>query len=552
MPAPETNVPGSGKKIAVEGATGWSRFLLPSIRDLVFLLCFWSLLMGPLANRPLADADIGWHIRTGEQILAGHAIPRTDAYSSLMHGQPWYAWEWLYDVLLGAVHHAIGLSGVVWLAAFLMSTTFTLLLGRMLWTGTGLPLALPLWLLALWASSIHAFARPHIASWLFTLGWFIALDEWERHGTRPWFPWFFPASMALWVNLHGAWPLGLLLVGVFAMSAAVESVRGKDDVGRIRDWNRAKAMSWTLALSGAATVLNPYGIDLHKHIVHYLSDPFLMNRIAEFRSPDFHGWGQRAFVSILLLTLLAFGTRRLRMPVSRWLLVPLLAYAGSYAARNVPIAAQLLVLIIGPLLWEGILEVGGRPTAVHWVRKLVVRGAALASRAREQEFHFKGHLWPWMGVVVSMILCANKVIPGFEQPAGASFDAKHLPVQAVEFLKAEPSLEPVFGPDQWGGYLIYRLYPQRQVVIDDRHDLYGSQRFREYDALVQGAPGWQLVLDRWGIRTIVMQTDSTLANLLREQPRAWKTIYEDQVAVVMERNAGVDAGVVVSGEQTKH
>ena len=73
-----------------------TRFLLPSVRDLVFLVAFWALLIGPLSNRPLVDADIGWHIRSGEQILATRSVPRVDSFSSTMQGQPWIAWEWLY------------------------------------------------------------------------------------------------------------------------------------------------------------------------------------------------------------------------------------------------------------------------------------------------------------------------------------------------------------------------------------------------------------------------------------------------------------------------
>src|SRR6202050_5843606 len=84
------------------------RFLLPSVRDIVFIFLFWSLLAGPLSNRPLADADIGWHIRTGEQILATRRLPRTDPFSSTMQGQPWFAWEWLYDILLGVLDQAFG------------------------------------------------------------------------------------------------------------------------------------------------------------------------------------------------------------------------------------------------------------------------------------------------------------------------------------------------------------------------------------------------------------------------------------------------------------
>src|SRR5260370_2764464 len=82
------------------------RYLLPSVRDIIFIFLFWSLLAGPLSNRPLADADIGWHIRTGEQILATHALSRSGPFSSTMQGQPWFAWGGLFDCGRGLLHPA--------------------------------------------------------------------------------------------------------------------------------------------------------------------------------------------------------------------------------------------------------------------------------------------------------------------------------------------------------------------------------------------------------------------------------------------------------------
>jgi len=79
------------------------------------------------------------------------------------------------------------------------------------------------------------------------------------------------------------------------------------------------------------------------------------------------------------------------------------------------------------------------------------------------------------------------------------------------------------------------LYPQRLVQIDDRHDLYGSDRFREYLILMQGEPGWRDVLEKWRIQTVVLPPDSTLANLLWQLPQEWRTVYESKSAVIVER-----------------
>jgi hypothetical protein len=112
-----------------------------------------------------------------------------------------------------------------------------------------------------------------------------------------------------------------------------------------------------------------------------------------------------------------------------------------------------------------------------------------------------------------------------------------VPVSAVDYLEKEASTEPVFSIDSWGGYLIYRLYPRRQVVVDDRHDLYGSDRIRETLILLQGEPGWREVLEKWQIRTVLVPAESTLANLLPELPQEWRLTYTDKVAVVFEKRS---------------
>ena len=529
------------------------RFLLPSVRDIIFIFLFWSLLAGPLSNRPLADPDIGWHIRTGELIRATQSLPRTDPFSSTMQGQPWFAWEWLYDLLLGTLHQAGGLNGVVWLCGLLVAAIFVLLFSLLLQRGTGLLLAIVLMLLALAASTIHLYARPHIVSWLFSLLWFVPLERWEgwersERGRPPrWMLGFFPASMLLWVNLHGGWLFGMALLGIYTFGAFVESVRAQknDAFAAIRAGHRARAMGVAWMASAAATLVNPFGWRLHAHIYRYLSDRYLMNRIDEFRSPDFHGWAERCFAVILMLVLIAYAGERKKVHLSHLLVVLLTVYAGFYSSRNLPVSSMLLVLIMGPMLWENLTSLADKPGAWQWVRRCTPRISKFSERMGAQEIQLRGHLWPVVSAVFAFAICLQGGWLGSRQLVHAEFDSKKVPVAAATFLQGElvgkqPSTEPVFSTDAWGGYLIYRMnpgrmYPERKVVVDDRHDLYGSSRIRQYLILTQAEPGWQSVLEQWQIRTALLPADSTLANLLRELPQDWRLAYEDKVAVVFER-----------------
>ncbi|MGB0012042.1 MAG: hypothetical protein WBQ03_10575, partial [Candidatus Sulfotelmatobacter sp.] len=80
-------------------------------------------------------------------------------------------------------------------------------------------------------------------------------------------------------------------------------------------------------------------------------------------------------------------------------------------------------------------------------------------------------------------------------------------------------------------YLIYRLYPQVKVAVDDRHDLYGEQFLKTYLKMMHVEPGWQNFLQRYPVQYVLVPKDSALASILAETPH-WQPIYSDDVAVV--------------------
>jgi len=216
-------------------------------------------------------------------------------------------------------------------------------------------------------------------------------------------------------------------------------------------------------------------------------------------------------------------------------------YAGLYSSRSLPVSSMLLVLIAGPILWESFASLAEKPGCWTWVRGWVGRIASFSERMCAQELRLQGHLWPIVTVIAALAICIQGGRLGSRRVIQAQFDPLKLPVAAAEGLQHERSTEPVFSTDAWGGYLICRLYPARKVVVDDRHDLYGSGRIREYLILLQGEPGWKDVLEKWQIKTVLLPERSTLANLLRELPQQWRPVYEDNVAVVFEKEPQKEA-----------
>lgn len=504
---------------------------MPSVADLIFVAVLCALVFTPLSTRLLGDAGIGWHIRTGQQILATHAIPRVDPFSSTMQGKPWFAWEWLYDAVVGQLDSWCGLNGVVWFTAAVIATVFAGVVGLLLARGTNLLISFVLLLLAISSSMIHFLARPHVLSWLFAVGWFWILDSTEQasfqgqtSGTRR--LWFLPLSMLIWVNLHGGFLLGFALLAIFWLASlwtwfSAKQNRIEESFARLAAIWRIRTLTWIGVLSALASLVNPFGWKLYGHIYSYLSNSFLMIHIEEFQSPNFHGLSQRCFLLLLLITVAAAAVRGRKLRISEILLLLVAIYTGLYASRNIPVSSILLVLIAGPLLPA--IDLSG------FIRRM----CAVDSKLR-------GHLWLVIATVVTMLIALNGGSVGSVQWMDAHFDAGRMPVAAVDKLQQTglpaqaPFNGPVLTPDYWGGYLIYRLYPRTQVVIDDRHDLYGEAVLKSYLKMVNVEPGWNEFLDQRSISTAVLPTKSPLAVILA-QTRGWYVTYTDDVATTFIR-----------------
>jgi hypothetical protein len=490
-------------------------WLMPSAADLLFAGLFAALVFTPLAVRLLGDAGIGWHIRTGQQIVAAHAVPHTDPFSSSMGGRPWFAWEWLYDIVVAKLEAAAGLNGVVWFTAAVIAATFAWMFRLLLRRGTNLLAALVLVLLACSASTIHFLARPHVLSWLLTLAWFWILDSSEESASPRGKVWLLPLLMLVWVNVHGGFLMGFVLLGIYWLGAAWRWRKEKHgDAGR-----RWKDLTLAGLACGVASLVNPYGWKLHGHVYAYLTDRFLMQHIDEFQSPNFHDLAQKCFLGLLLIALAVLFVRGRGLRASQGLVALFAVYAALYATRNIPTSAILLGMIAGPLAPD-----------IGFAREFF-------SRMAQVESGMRGHLWPVFLVAIAGFIAINGGSLSSRRLMDAHFDAKRMPVEAVRYLEERQARGAVLAPDSWGGYLIYRLYPQVRVVVDDRHDFYGSEFLKSYLRTIHAERGWEEFLQQHDPAWVVLPRDGTLANRLA-QTAGWRSVYADETAMVFASDGG--------------
>src|SRR5450759_4718447 len=436
--------------VPIEAPRGLLRRLLaPSLLDVFFGALLLAAFAHPQGLRSLlSDGDTGWHIRTGELILETGRAPVADPFSFTRPRQPWFAWEWLADVVFAVTWRWRGLAGVAALAGAVLALAATATLARVLRRGCGVWIGLGAAMAVVSASSVHYLARPHIFSILFyTLALWILAEDRSRRGPLVWL--LVPLT-ALWVNLHAGFAAWLASLGLLLALCVAR-----------RDWPQVRRYGALAALCSLASLLNPYGWQLHLHIARFLSSSWIMAHVQEFQSPQIRSEGMIVF-ALLLLATVSLAPQAGRFEA---LLVLVWGFLALRSARHVPFFA----IAAAPVLASG--------AAAYWARLAARAGPRAPLRIfwdlAQQYGRPRASLW--LPLSAAVVVAA---VPG------VGFPDKIFPVRAVErsmLLLAPPAAMPrVLTSDQWADYLIYRLYPEQRVFFDGRSDFFRPATGADY------------------------------------------------------------------------
>ena len=472
--------------------------------SLLFVLAFSS------GQGLLADGDTGYHIRTGELILRTWQVPTQDPYSFHYPPLRWTAHEWLSEIIMAVVFSQFGLTGVVLFFAFVLAVTHWFLYQSLRSKSNDILLCTTVTLLATASSSIHWLARPHVFSLLFTVAWCHFLDRFQNRNDHSLA--YLPPMMLLWVNLHGGFMIGLIFMTIYLGGNLFYGLACRHEQSKVHA-RKAKKLFFTLIAAIGVCLINPYGLEILWFPFRVASDRFIMDRVTEFLSPNFHE--VLPFKYMLLATIGALALSRRPLGLIELALILLLSYMALYSARHI----SLFALVIAPILvrsTEGILN--RLPDRILRSYKMRIRNLTVIDE------NLKGCLWPISSILLVMGLAAAGTLQ-------YRFSEKAFPVSAVEFLKREPITGNMFNNDEFGDYLIFAAWPAYRVFMDGRSDMYGERFGRAYFRAAQAQPGWKEVFEKYGITWVLFDTYSPLSAALQEQTD-WQVIYSDHVATI--------------------
>jgi len=475
-------------------------------RRLLAIILFISIFV--MAAQEITDPDFFWHLRTGQLIWETRSIPRQDPFSYTVQGRSWIAHEWLTEALLFGVYSLAGQRGLILAFALLITCTFILVYLQC----EGRPwLAAFVVLLAALTSAISWGVRPQMLSLFLSALFLYILHKGRRL-------WLLPPLMALWVNLHGGYLLGLALFCPYIIGQAATYLRER----KRKDYDHLRQLSLVFLLSGVATLINPHGWRILFYPFATLGSQAMQTYIIEWFSPDFHQAQFQPLAILILLTWLTLSLSKASVHPKDMLFLLVFGYAALRSARNVPLFAVVAAPILSnqlASLWEG-----------SWFQKRLSQKGKSSPNLRLRALN-------WF--LLLLILSAGSLKVALSLKENESFQRQTFPVAAVDYLEEAGLQGNIYNQYRWGGYLIWRLYPEERVFIDGRADVYGDAFIEEYLEVYQVRQGWRDILEKYEVELVLIDRGSALATLLDEDGD-WQEAYEDELAVVYTRHPKSD------------
>jgi hypothetical protein len=456
------------------------------------------------------DPDTWWHAAVGETILRQGAWPVADPYSFTVAGAPWMAYEWFGEVLMAVAERLGGLRGHRALLLGLAGALVVLLYSYSRLHSENMKAAFIACAIVLPAAAPFFTLRPQLLGYVFLLITLICLERFRRGQQKS--LWILPALFLVWVNTHGSFAFGMLLLGWYWLSGLAAFRYGGLTAER---WtpSRRRHLALTFLLSLIALTVTPYGTRLAAYPLELaLFQPLNTASIQEWQPISSAPMLGAIFLGLLLLLFIGQVLSGRSYRLQELGLLSFAALAASMHRRFL----LLFILVVTPVL-----------------ATMLARWVPAYQPAKDRRT---------MNAAIMVLILAG--ILGFfpaEQELSESV-ARQYPQEAVNYIVQHKVSGPMLNEYGWGGYLIWALGSKHKVFIDGRADIYEyGGVLSDYMNITSLRPGALSVLSKYGVRSCLLQRDAPLAVVLAALP-GWDRVYTDSVsALFVSRTAESDS-----------
>lgn len=465
----------------------------------VLLACILVLIVFLVFPKTIADPDIGWHLRNAEYMVQQHKFLDWDLFSFTTAGKSWIDHEWLSELPFYVGWKLSGERGVFLVTIMLIQAIFLGIFGLAYEHSKNVKAAFIVSFLAIFLASVSFGPRTLLFGWICLIAELIILSRFENGRDLTW---LLPPLFLLWINLHGSWMIGLVLLAIFSLAGCVDGNWGLIESNGWNKLQRKKLMKVSV-LSVLALFVNPYGWKL----VCYPFDMAFQQKlnigsVEEWRTVDFHSPRGKIVLGIMAAVILLQLVRQRKWKLHEVFFTLVGLYAGFTYSRFLFLAAILILPILSKDLCN-----------------------SMPYRAQRDK----------PGLNAAIMVCCLVAIVG-QYPTNKQLEKAgcgQYPCQALQYLSSFHPQGNVFNEFRWGGYLIWNTR-QIPVFIDSRVDIFEHHGvFADYLHAVQLKDSLR-ILAKYKIRYVIFEKNAPLSYLL-EHTQQWKVDYEDDTTIVLEQ-----------------
>lgn len=505
------------------------------------LVCIWFGAFGMMLNyEPLYYTDLWSHVQYGHWILDHRALPTEDVFMPLAEGMPLVDSAWLSQAIFAQVDYWGGHEGLSTLYALTMlaayaifSRAFYLLTGRISLSLGGMALALFIG----WPR--YLVMRPEIFGLLAfaILFWLVVrenrLQAFDDDATSPeapapwdrWLPFVgVPVLFVAWANLHGSFPVGIVLLGCYFLGRLIDVAwRTRDVQAVIADRGlRRWLVLGELAL--AATLINPYGMDLLISTVRFSQNPNLKDILEWYPLKLVDLEGLECVAGWILLIVVLRHSRR-RVTAAEILLLLIFTAAVAKNIRMIAWFSPVLVLVM-------------LPHAADILQRYFPKRIAAPSESEQPvsgnlsfRYSLLSLLVIWMCFAFSPM--SQPVLGGKVRKTERLYSSQ-TPYELTDWLQKNPPQGQIWNPQWWGDWLRLKGPADMKVFVTSQIHLIPPYVWQDYLRVFNMTGSWQQTLQRYRVTTMVIdkRLQPRLSAIVRREPN-WKVAYEDDKALVM-------------------
>jgi hypothetical protein len=495
---------------------------------LVLVLCFGFLLK-------LRLVDFWWHLKIGEIIVKTRSLPSTDLFSFTAAGRPFILQNWLVEVIYYLTYRAAGLSTVVALNSLLLVAALFPVYYLCRRATTHLRASVVAALIAAISLLYFGSLRTQVFSFaLFSLFYWV-LSEY-RAKTRD-ILWVLPPLIALWVNFHGGFVLGLGLMAIFLGCEGLRRVVHGPEIDTL-SWRELRNLALVLGLALIATLANPETYRLYEYVRAVATNPASQQLVLEWQPPRIDDLvGVVIFYGPFFLTLLTLLYTREKPELTDIVLFIVFSVLGIRSLRNgiwfSLIAAPILARYLPRVDWMGLIQNLRRYRRIDkiavWAKHRKEAGAPIRYAVNRQIAA--------MLVTITVLVCpwvyphlGNKLF-------GNTLWEASTPVGAMNFIHEAGLTGNIFHPQIYGDYLIWRLYPEQRTFVDGRVHVFPDTVIEDYRMSFRD-PHWDERLAKYDIRFLLLSKTDDEGQMMLKSAResaGWRVLYEDDESVLFEK-----------------